>query len=102
MRTGDILFEEESRQEKRGDGYFRSVQALPGRRLEVTMETGSVIRFDFCGRLNTARFGMLSDEELFQSVYTDGDYLIFHRVGMMPVRITAAEFMDMVLIDRSK
>lgn len=88
-------------QKKKG-GYFRSVRAMPAHRLEVIMETGSVICFDFHAKLNTARFGMLIDEELFQSVYTDGDYLIFYKEGMMPVKITASEFMDLVLIDRSK
>lgn len=36
------------------------------------------------------RDGYFGDEELFQSVHTDGDYLIFHKPGMMPVKITAA------------
>jgi two-component system chemotaxis response regulator CheY len=87
---------------KKGEGYFRSVQALPGYQLEVVMETSSIIQFDFRTRLNTARFGMLRDEELFQSVQTDGNYLIFYKAGRMPVKITASEFMDLVLIDRRK
>ncbi len=84
------------------DGYFKSVRPLPDYQLEVIMETGTNIRFDFRTRLNTARFGMLKDEELFQSVRTDGDYLIFQKTGRMPVKITASEFMDLVLIDRTK
>lgn len=84
------------------NGYFRSVLALPSYQLEVNMETGTTIHFDFRSRLNTARFGMLRDEELFQSVRTDGNYLIFSNAGMMPVKITASEFMDLVLIDRTK
>jgi two-component system chemotaxis response regulator CheY len=88
-------------QKKKGS-YFRSVRAMPAHHLEVIMETGSIIRFDFRPKLNTARFGMLIDEALFQSVETDGDYLIFYKEGMMPVKITASEFMDLVLIDRSK
>lgn len=92
----------EIKHQTKGDGYFRSVQALPGYHLEVTMETGSVIRFDFGSRLHTARFGRLSDEELFQSVKTDGNYLIFYKAGLMPVKVTASEFMDLVFIDRSK
>ena len=85
-----------------GDGYFKSVSARPGYHLNVIMETGTAIRFDFCSRLNTARFGALRDEELFQSARTDGNYLIFEKPGRMTVRITAAEFMDLVLIDRRK
>ncbi len=84
------------------DGYFKSVRALPGYQLEVSMETGTTIHFDFSSRLNTARFGMLRDEELFRSVRTDGNYLIFEKAGKMPVKITASDFMDLVLIDRRK
>ena len=87
---------------KMGERYFRSVRALPDFQLEVIMETGSAIRFDFSGRLDTARFGMLRDEEMFRSVYTDGDYLIFSRAGRMPVKISASEFMDLILIDRRR
>jgi two-component system chemotaxis response regulator CheY len=84
------------------EGYFKAVRALPDFLLEVTMETGTTIHFDFRSRLNTARFGRLRDEELFRSVRTDGDYLIFTKAGKMPVKITASEFMDLVLIDRTK
>ena len=84
------------------EGYFKAVRALPDFLLEVTMETGTTIHFDFRSRLNTARFGRLRDEELFRSVRTDGDYLIFTKAGKMPVKITASEFMDLVLIDRTR
>lgn len=82
--------------------YFKSVRALPGYRLEIVMETGTTIHFDFRSRLNTSRFGRLSDETLFNSARTDGNYLIFEKAGKMPVKITASEFMDLVLIDRRK
>lgn len=85
-----------------GYGYFKSVHALSDYQLEVTMETGTTIHFKFLTRLNTARFGMLRDEELFRSVRTDGNYLIFNKAGRMPVKITALEFMDLVLVDRTK
>lgn len=86
----------------KGDGYFKYVHALPDYQIEVDMETGTTIRFDFRSRLNTARFGMLRDQELFQSAHTDGNYLIFKKAGRMPVKITASEFMDLVLIDRTR
>lgn len=82
------------------EGYIKSVRALPDYQLEVTMETGSTIHFDFRSRLNTARFGRLRDEELFRNVWTDGNYLFFEKKGKMPVKITVSEFMDLVLIDR--
>jgi two-component system chemotaxis response regulator CheY len=84
------------------EGYFQNVCALPDYQLEVTMKTGTTIHFDFRSRLNTARFGILRDEGLFKSVKTDGDYLTFSKAGRMPVKITASEFMDLVLIDRGK
>ena len=85
-----------------GDGYFKSVIARPEYQLEVTMETGTTIHFDFRSRLNTVRFGMLKDEGMFNGVRTDGNYIIFSKAGRMPVKITASEFMDLVLIDRRK
>lgn len=102
MMAKEMPFEMESQRPKNDNGYFQSVRALSEYHLEVTVATGSVILFDFRSRLGTARFGMLMNEELFQSVHTDGHYLIFYKEGMMPVRITAFEFMDLVLIDRSK
>lgn len=88
--------------EKAEDGYFKSVQALPEYQLKVIMETGNTIHFDFRSRLNTARFGRLSDEEFFRNVRTDGSYLIFEKAGKVPVKITASEFMDLVLVDRRR
>ncbi len=80
--------------------YFKNVHALPDYQLEVIMETGTTIHFDFRSRLNTVRFGLLRDNELFRSVRTDGNYLIFNKTGKMPVKIAAADFMDLVLVDR--
>nr|WP_282432424.1 DUF2442 domain-containing protein [Syntrophobotulus glycolicus] len=94
--------EERSLSEPKGERYFQKVRARPGYQLEVTMETGTAIHFDFRSRLNTARFGMLKDEELFRSVRTDGYDLIFAKAGRMPVKIAAADFMDLVLIDRRR
>ncbi|HWQ79826.1 MAG TPA: response regulator [Anaerovoracaceae bacterium] len=91
-----------SNTDQAGEGYFKAVKTLPDYQLEVTMGTGTTIHFDFRSRLKTARFGMLRDEELFRSVCTDGNYLIFSKAGRMPLKITASEFMDLVLIDRTK
>lgn len=85
-----------------GRGYFRRVRALPGYRLDIVMETETVIQFDFRSRLETARFGRLRDLELFEAVRTDGNNLIFEKPGKIPVNISAREFMDLVMIDRTK
>lgn len=84
-----------------GEGYFKSVKALPEYQLEVEMVTGSKILFDFRSRLNTVRFGKLRDEEMFTSVHTDGLHLIFSKKGKVSVKIAAKEFMDLVLVDRT-
>lgn len=84
------------------EGYFKSVQALEDYQLEVSMNTGTTIYFDFTSRLKTSRFGRLRDRELFKNVRTDGSYLIFEKAGKIPVKVTASEFLDLVLIDRSR
>lgn len=53
-------------------GYFKSVHALPDYQLEVIMETGTKIHFDFRPRLDTARFGKLKDNEQFGSAVPTG------------------------------
>lgn len=79
--------------------FFKSVKALPNYKLEVKMGTNANIVFDFYPRLDTARFGSLKDETFFMSVYTDGSYLIFEKIGYISVKITAKEFMNLVLVD---
>lgn len=81
--------------------YFKGVKALPDYCLAVEMTTGTSIFFDFTSRLKTARFHALQDQKLFQSVWTDGNYLIFNAAGQEKLKITAAEFMDLVLVDRT-
>lgn len=83
-------------------GYFKSVCALPEFHLKITMGTNTAIHFDFRSRLNTARFGKLRDEAMFRSVCADGVHLIFCKEGKAPAKITAKEFMDLVLVDRTK
>lgn len=79
--------------------YFKKVQAQPNFVLEVVMGTNAHIVFDFKTRLETARFGSLKDEALFKSVYTDGNSLIFKHTSHLQVKISAKEFMDLVLVD---
>lgn len=81
----------------KGDGFFKGVRALPEFLLEVTVATGAVILFDFQSKLSTARFGMLGDRAMFESARTDGHYLIFSKEGHVPVRVSAVEFVDLVL-----
>ncbi len=87
--------------EQSDEGFFKRVKALPDYHLEIEMVTGTKILFDFRSRLKSIRFGKLRDEEMFQNVHTDGLHLIFSKKGKVPVKITAKEFMDLVLIDRT-
>ena len=83
------------------DEFFRSVTALPDYILEVLMGTGALVRFDFRTHLHTARFSPLRDLTLFQSANTDGNCLFFDTGGLSAVKITASEFMDLVLVSRA-
>ena len=84
------------------DEFFRSVIALPDYMLEVLMGTGALIRFDFRTHLHTVRFSPLRDPTLFLSAHTNGSCLFFDAGGLSAVKITASEFMDLVLVDRAR
>ena len=71
-------------------GFFRSVQPLPQHKLEVVMETDTHIVFDFTSRLGTMRFGALVDDDLFNSVRTDGNCILFGKPGAAETGRTAA------------
>ncbi|HWP52169.1 MAG TPA: hypothetical protein VN626_10785 [Clostridia bacterium] len=81
---------------------FRSVTPLPNYQLKIEMETGNAILFDFTSRLRSVRYGRLHDPEIFKSVRTDGDALIFGIDEKELVTITADDFMDLLMIDRTK
>jgi len=79
--------------------FFTVVEALPDYQLKIKMGTNTQIMFNFNSRLNTARFGALKDKNIFSSVHTDGSHLLFNLNTRQTLKITAKEFMDMVLID---
>lgn len=81
--------------------FFKSVCPLPDYRLEILTGTGALIQFDFNTRLHTVRFSPLCDMTLFQKVYTDGSSLYFDSEGRHAVTITASEFMDLLIVNRS-
>ena len=82
-------------------GYFKSVKALPEHRLDIEMTTGAHIEFDFASRLNTMRFGVLKNERLFSTAFTDGEFILFGKDGLAKVSISAEDFMDLLLVDRT-
>ncbi|MDY0235368.1 MAG: hypothetical protein RBR71_05040 [Gudongella sp.] len=84
------------------DNFIQSVRALPGYYIEVIMQTGAVIHYNFISQLCIPRFNALQEEKVFQSVRTDGDYLLFSRDNLDCTRITAKEFMDMLMVNTSQ
>ncbi len=44
-------------------------------RLEVRLDNGSSVTLNLKSRLETVRFGMLADKELFRRAVTDGSYI---------------------------
>lgn len=81
---------------------FHSVTPLPNYQLKIEMETGPSILFDFTSRLRSVRYGRLRDQKIFESVRTDGDILIFGVDEKELITITADDFMDLLMIDRTK
>lgn len=81
---------------------FRGVTPLPNYQLKIEMETGNAILFDFTSRLRSVRYGRLKDRKVFESVRTDGDSLIFGAEGNEQITITADDFMDLLIIDRTE
>ncbi|MDR1705598.1 MAG: DUF2442 domain-containing protein [Clostridiales bacterium] len=83
------------------DQFIKSVRPLSDYRIEVVMQTGTVVNFDFTSRLHTLRFAALQEDAVFHSVRTDGDYLLFKRGEVDCVRVTARELMDMCMSKRA-
>ena len=81
--------------------FFKSVTALPDYKLKIQMGTNTRIDFDFTSRLVSVRFGVLKDETVFNTAYTDGNFILFQKEGVDKVKISAEEFMDLVLVDRT-
>jgi len=98
--TGEVL-QQGCEKMKVQTGYIRSVKALPGYKLEVEMATNTHIEFDFASRLDTIRFGTLKDEKIFATASTDGNFITFGTNDAAKIRISAIDFMDLVLVDRT-
>ncbi len=81
---------------------FVKVTPLPDYCIDIETQAGSRIYFDFNTRLRSVRFGLLRDEEVFNSVHTDGYNLLFGEVGREAVKIAASDFIDMVMVDRTQ
>lgn len=60
-----------------GDGVSHIKKVIPkdGYMLEVLLDNGNSVILNMESRLETVRFGILSDKELFYRVITDGSYI---------------------------
>ncbi|WP_206460495.1 hypothetical protein [Anaerovorax sp. IOR16] len=81
---------------------FRAVTPIEDGCLKVEMETGSTVSLDMHRRMQSVRFGLLRNQEVFQSVTTDGYRLIFYRDGEEVLEIPASIFMDLLTVDRTR
>lgn len=81
---------------------FRAVTPMEDGCLQVEMESGSTVRLDMHRRLQSVRFGLLRNQDVFRSVTTDGYRLIFYRDGSEVLEIPAATFMDLLAVDRTR
>ncbi len=78
--------------------YIKAVLPMKDHRLFMEMESGSSVIVDLSVKLDTIKYRDLTDEKLFRSVRTDGDYVVW---GDGCVRVTAKELMGVVLIGRN-
>jgi hypothetical protein len=82
--------------------FFRSVKAISEHQLEILMDTNSFIIFDFGDRLQSIRFSVLQDAELFNTAHTDGFYLVFGKDDEPKVKISPSDLMDLLMTDRTR
>lgn len=82
--------------------FFRSVKPMDDAFLQVEMESGSTVCLDMHRRLQSLRFRLLRNKDVFQSVSTDGYRLIFYNDGSEALEISADTFMDLLAVDRTQ
>lgn len=81
---------------------FHAVTPMKDDCLQIKMESGSTVCLDMHNRLQSVRFGLLRDQDVFQSVKTDGYRLIFYKDGSEVLEIVADTFMDLLSFDRTQ
>lgn len=75
--------------------YINKVLPLKGYRLFMEMEGGSTVTVELASKLHTMKYADLSDEALFKTAETDGNYVIW---GDGRVKLTVYELMEVVLL----
>lgn len=72
-----------------------SVVPLEGKRLHLTLSTGSELLLNMKNRLQTTRFYPLNNDAVFNSVTTDGFYLHFETAANYALDFTLREALRM-------
>lgn len=75
--------------------YIKTVVPLKDHRLFMEMESGSSVIVDLSVKLCTMKYKDLTDDGVFRSARTDGDYVVW---GGGRVRVTVKELLDVVLM----
>ncbi|MEA4946984.1 MAG: DUF2442 domain-containing protein [Oscillospiraceae bacterium] len=75
--------------------FIKTVVPMKDYRLFMEMESGSSVTVDLSCKLNTIKYAALADEEFFNTVRTDGDYVVW---GGGRLKLTVNELMEVVLM----
>lgn len=65
--------------------------------LQITFNNGNMVSLDMKPKFIAYRFGVLSNPEIFASVDTDGNFIRWHKDGMVVAELGFGEIMKMVL-----
>ena len=72
---------------------IKRVVPYEGYRILIELTNGNSIIIDFESKLNTLRFCMLENKDLFKRVYTDGFSIIWNKGKL---RVSMSEIMEML------
>ncbi len=75
---------------------IRTIRALPDYRLEIVFQNGSMANINFKNLIRTMRFSKLKSPELFDSVRTEGDRIIWSN-GNQFIQIYCNELVDLMM-----
>lgn len=80
------------------DSALKTVRPLPGYRLEVTFQNGSMAIVNMEQRVKTLRFSRLSSEDTFSTARAEGDKVVWNDKGMT-LSFYCNELLDAMMMD---
>lgn len=72
------------------------VEAQENGVLLVTFKSGNRVSVDMKPKFNTYRFGVLSDPKIFAGADTDGNFVHWHKDGMVVAELSFGEIIKIV------